>query len=127
MKKSQYFALDHYLSSYPDNTDFDSILEMIEQENEAVEIWQPFEYTPREQVTEYICHMAQELEEKFYPIVDAACIIDVGAIKEMLAGNLDREPNQNELDKVCEFVENDFIYQVSEKVSDAVTYCNIEK
>lgn len=127
MKKSQKFALDHYLSYYPDNIDFDSVLEMIESENELVAVWEPFQYTPVNEVTEHICHMAQEIETKFYPITEAACIIEVGAIKEMMQDHLQREPNQNELDKVCEFIENDFIYQVSEKVSDAMTYCNIEK
>lgn len=127
MKKSQRFALDHYLSSYPHDVEFQEILELIEKESGEIVVWEPFENEQPTHLIDYISHMANEIESKFMPIVDAACIIEVAAIKEMLVNQLEREPNQNELDKVCEFIENDFIYQVSEKVSDAMTYCNIEK
>lgn len=125
MNQFQSFALQHYLSDYPDAS-FDDILEMVENESDRVTVWEPFEHYPTDEVTDFISHMASDLQAKFMPLDDIACVIDRGCIKEMMTDDLEREPLEDELEKVCKFVETDFIYQVSEKVGDAITYSNIE-
>lgn len=125
MKSYQQFALNHYLSDYPIETDFKTILSLIEDEHESITIWQPFEDHPRDDLIDFISHLAHELEEKFISLVDVACVIDRATIKEMLHEDIEREPTDTEVDRVSEFIDNDFSYQLAEKVFDAITYCNI--
>ena len=54
MKKSERFALNEYLSEFPDDKTFEEIIELILNEDESVIIWEPFENYPAEDVTEMI-------------------------------------------------------------------------
>jgi hypothetical protein len=67
LTKYQKFALDHFLSEYPEDMSFNEILEHIinESENININIWEPFENEPAENVRDYIAHMASDLEDKF--------------------------------------------------------------
>ena len=46
MKTSEQFALDEWLSDYPQNTTFDEICDLLLDESETVTPWQPFENMP---------------------------------------------------------------------------------
>lgn len=126
MKQSELFALNHYLSFFPENESFDEVLTLIENEDESVGVWEPFENYPVNEVVDFISHMASSVEEKFYPVLDLVCIIDRETIKEMAKGYIDRDLTAEELEKIARFIDSDFSYQLSEKVSDAVTYCEIK-
>lgn len=125
MKSYQQFALNHYLTHYPINTDFETILSLIQDADVSITVWAPFEHYPPNEIEDFISHMAHDLEEKFIALSNVACVIDRATVKEMLHDDIQREPTDTELDKVCEFIENDFIYQLAEKVNDGVIYCNV--
>ena len=60
------FALDNYLSSYPEDKTFFEILEMVEDhENDDVLVWDPFFYLDPEEVGGLIVDMAENLKENF--------------------------------------------------------------
>ena len=60
------FALDNYLSSYPEDKTFFEILEMVEDhENDDVLVWDPFFYLEPEEVGGLIVDMAENLKENF--------------------------------------------------------------
>lgn len=127
MKKSQKFALDHYLSSYPEGVDFETILEMIANQDERVVIWSPFENDCTNEINDYISHMANEIETKFYPITESALNIDRDTVKEILDEDLNRECTSNELDKMCEWLESHVTGSICEIISDGIDYSDIER
>lgn len=66
MNKYQLFALDHFLTDYPKDASFEEIVEMVEDEDEDVCHWEPYENLWGEHVAEMITDMARELEVVFY-------------------------------------------------------------
>jgi hypothetical protein len=42
-QKIEQFALSQFLSDYPDDTAYHSVLDMILDEDESISIWEPFE------------------------------------------------------------------------------------
>lgn len=46
MKTSEQFALDEWLSDYPQNATFNEICDLLLDESETVTPWQPFENMP---------------------------------------------------------------------------------
>ena len=66
MNAYQKFALDHYLSAYPEDKTFHEILEMVEDHgNDDVLVWDPFFYLEPEEVGGLISDLAQDLSENF--------------------------------------------------------------
>ena len=66
MNAYQKFALDHYLSAYPEDKTFHEILEMVEDhENDDVLVWDPFFYLEPEEVGGLISDLAHDLSENF--------------------------------------------------------------
>jgi predicted nucleotide-binding protein (sugar kinase/HSP70/actin superfamily) len=60
------FALDNYLSSYPEDKSFFEIIEMVEDhENDDVLVWDPFFYLDPEEVGSLIVDMVENLKENF--------------------------------------------------------------
>jgi hypothetical protein len=54
MKVSERFALEQWLSDYPDDKTYDEVLSMITEEHEDVILWQSIENYPPESVIEMI-------------------------------------------------------------------------
>jgi len=46
MKTSELFALNEWLSDYPNNLEYDEVLELLRDEHESVIVWQWFENMP---------------------------------------------------------------------------------
>jgi hypothetical protein len=65
MNKYQTFALGHFLSDYPDDASFDQIIELVEQEDEAIMHWEPYESFWGEHLATMITGMARALKEQF--------------------------------------------------------------
>lgn len=65
MNKYQTFAVGHFLSDYPDDTSFDQIIELVEQEDETIRHWEPYESFWGEHLADMITGMARSLEETF--------------------------------------------------------------
>lgn len=66
MNKYQLFAVDHFLSGYPDDASFEEIIQMVEDEDEEISHWEPYENFWGEHVAEMIEDMARDLEAVFY-------------------------------------------------------------
>lgn len=65
MNSYECFAVNQFLSAYPDDASFYEILTMLEEDNDDVLVWEPFEYTNREQIAGMIADLAFELQEAF--------------------------------------------------------------
>lgn len=60
------FALQEYVSEYPEGKTFHEILEMIENDSEDILLWDPFVYMELEVVSGLISELAQDLQMTFY-------------------------------------------------------------
>lgn len=65
MKKCERFALDHYLTSYPENEDFYSVLYLVRMESDLITVWEPFANEPCDNVADFIAHMASYIDSHF--------------------------------------------------------------
>ena len=65
MNKFEQFAVDYYLSDYPDNLDFISILGLIQNDNESIIIWHYFENENKLELCDLICDLKSSLENTF--------------------------------------------------------------
>ncbi len=54
MKISEKFALNEWLSDYPENLDFDDVLDLLRDEDLSVTAWQWFENMPTYELIENI-------------------------------------------------------------------------
>jgi hypothetical protein len=54
MKVSERFALNQWLSDYPDDKTYDEVLSMITEEHEDIILWETIENYPPESVIEMI-------------------------------------------------------------------------
>jgi hypothetical protein len=61
------FALNQFLSYYPENASFDEIIEMMRDYNEDVIVWDPFFDAEPEDVILSIENMVKDLRETFIP------------------------------------------------------------
>jgi len=59
------FALASFLTAWPEDTSYEEVLMMIENNSPDVDIWEPFENHAREFVIEQIRNMKEALEFKF--------------------------------------------------------------
>jgi hypothetical protein len=62
MKHSERFALDHFLSTYPQEATFDEVCELLLDEDPAATPWQWFENTPRAELVENIDNTRSHFE-----------------------------------------------------------------
>ena len=61
------FAVNQFLSYYPENASFDEIIEMMRDYNEDVIVWDPFFDAEPEDVILSIENMVKDLKETFIP------------------------------------------------------------
>lgn len=54
MKISEKFALNEWLSDYPENLDFDDVIDLLRDEDLSVVVWQWFENMPAYELIENI-------------------------------------------------------------------------
>lgn len=66
MNKYQLFAVDHFLADYPEDASFDEVIDLVEDEDESVCHWEPYESFWGEHIAEMITDMARELEAVFH-------------------------------------------------------------
>lgn len=68
MKTSERFALNEWLTEYPENLTYDEILELLREEDESVTVWRWFECIPTTDLIENIDntqqHFAAVTQEK---------------------------------------------------------------
>lgn len=62
MKISEKFALNEWLSDYPENLDFDAVLDLLRDEDLSVTAWQWFENTPAYELIENINNTQSHFE-----------------------------------------------------------------
>lgn len=67
MNQFQIFALNHFLSDYPDGVSYTDVLRMVEERSDDVVVWEPFERYPPEDVAEFIDALADSLKNNFIP------------------------------------------------------------
>jgi hypothetical protein len=77
MKHSQRFALNHFLSDYPQDLPFDEIVELILEEDEQVGVWDIAENYGRAGLVE----MIDDLRHHFECVVDNM-MKDLGQLEE---------------------------------------------
>lgn len=69
MNAYESFALDHFLTEYPEGWDFDRVLETLEENDDDcrdnIVVWEPFEDWDRAQLCEFMDDMRVDLERKF--------------------------------------------------------------
>lgn len=65
MTKCEQFAIDFYLSEYPDNKDFLTILGLIQNGDNSVIIWYPFENESKLELCDLIVDFKYSLENTF--------------------------------------------------------------
>jgi hypothetical protein len=62
MKTSEKFALNEWLSDYPENLDFDGVLDLLRDEDLSVTVWQWFENMPAYELIENIDNTRSHFE-----------------------------------------------------------------
>ena len=62
---NEIFAVDNFTCDKPDGKSFEEIMKLIEDEDESVTIWQPFEDEPGECVCEKINDMVAGLDRTY--------------------------------------------------------------
>ena len=62
MTHAETFALNEWLTEYPDNLTYDEVLELLRDEDESVIVWQWFEYTPVTDMIENIDNTRSHFE-----------------------------------------------------------------
>jgi len=62
MTHAETFALNEWLSDYPDNLTYDEVLELLRDEDESVIVWQWFEHTPVTDMVENIDNTRSHFE-----------------------------------------------------------------
>lgn len=66
MTKYQRFAINHFLSYYPDEWDYPEILEGVAiEDHDNITVWHAHENEPTEHVVHYIEQMVKSLEDTF--------------------------------------------------------------
>lgn len=65
MNKFEQFAIDFYLSDYPENTDFLTILGLIQNRHDSIIIWHPFENENTLELCDLIVDFKCSLENTF--------------------------------------------------------------
>lgn len=74
LKRWERLALGQYLSEIPYNKSFNEIIEMVRDDHEDIQIWEPFDGGDPSNVVNLICAEKRELKQEF-----------AAAIKEALA------------------------------------------
>lgn len=54
MKTSERFALDEWLSDYPQELPYDEVCDLLHDEDESIVVWQSFENLPRYELIQNI-------------------------------------------------------------------------
>lgn len=67
MNKYQSYALNHYLSDYPENLSFNEILELLLDENEfdSITVADHYELYDESDIADFILEMVRSLERHF--------------------------------------------------------------
>ena len=69
MKTSEKFALNEWLSDYPENLTFDEVIDLIYEEDESITPWQTIEHYPRHEIAGFIestrCHFEAVTADAF--------------------------------------------------------------
>lgn len=71
MKISEKFALNEWLSDYPENLDFDAVLDLLRDEDLSVIVWQWFENMPAYELIENIENTRSHFDAVTAPILAA--------------------------------------------------------
>lgn len=126
MKQSERFALKHFLSRYPDDLCFEKILCLMNNEHEDVELAKSFKGIYLPDLTDLILNMVNDIESQFFPFHELVTVLDRDSVSDHLHQIILRKPTEEELNKVCSFLDSDFSSLLLEKIADSVTYLNIK-
>ena len=67
LNRYEEFVLGNTLSQWPDNKTYIEILQLIDEDNEDIVIWEPFSYYPTASLIDHIESMLESLEHSFTP------------------------------------------------------------
>lgn len=67
MNEYQKFALDWFLSSYPEDKTYDDVIQMLRDYNPDVEPWHQFIDMEVDELIEFIDTMSEHLSKRFVP------------------------------------------------------------
>ena len=68
------FALSEYLYAFPNDIEYDEVLDMLNEGNDEVIVWDVFDNTPREGVIELIDALKDRLFGTFIPREEKASV-----------------------------------------------------
>jgi hypothetical protein len=68
------FALNEYLYAFPNDIEYDEVLDMLNEGNDEVIVWDVFDNTPREGVIELIDALKDRLFGTFIPREEKASV-----------------------------------------------------
>lgn len=73
---AELFALDHFLSEYPKDLEYNEVIGKIEEMDEDVIVWEPFENTDPGNLTEYIENLKDSAKQLIKDALGADTTVD---------------------------------------------------
>lgn len=67
MNAYEHFALNEYLSAFPNDLTFEGVLDLLLDEDDEVCVWEAFEYHSPTEVADYITALRDNLVRHFIP------------------------------------------------------------
>lgn len=127
MKSSERFALNQHLSFYPNDEDFQGILQIIRGKKQGkVTPWQPFcELEPKELVM-MIANMSATLEQHFIATKDLVTVIDVETVTKLMKHHLGRMVDRGEAIRVCGYLDSLYSLNLPSVVLEALSLMKIK-
>lgn len=127
MKYSERFALNHFLSMYPENLTFEEVLNKLEVEDDLVNRHPFFRRYAKPEVVCLIRQLAESIEGKFFPVFDLVSLIDKETVTEVLTQKLQRVPSNREVNMLCSYLDGCYSFQLPEFVHHAVSLLSLTK
>lgn len=128
MKQSEIFALDHFLECYPKNKTVHEILDLLKDEEDIQVIVRELyiNITDDDYLTLLILEMISKIEKQFFPIHELVTVIDRDTVKRLFFTLVGRPPFTDELNKLCNSLEDTLAFEFHHKFTDALMLLNIK-
>jgi hypothetical protein len=65
VKKAQTIAIEHFLSDFDRSMSYEKVLEAIENEDDSITVWEPFEYHDPSDVVDLITSLEYSIKDAF--------------------------------------------------------------
>lgn len=127
MKYSERFALNQYLTKYPECEKILDIIDMIFDKDSRIKIQDPFVEYDTNSIVTAIMKTENEIESQFFPITELVTILDKETVSETLTSLINRKPSSDELMAVCSWLDNEYSYKLSSYIEIALKDLSIFK